>query len=255
MVDPKELLSAPARQVATLQVTEHRPWPLPAGSWLMAQTWQALLFAHWRVPVERLRPHVPPELEVDTYGGEAYLALTPFRVANLRVRGLPPLPRVSSFLELNCRTYVTHRGERPGIWFFSLDASSRLAVEGARRSYRLPYFHARMEGLPRYRSSRRNAERPHVFDATYAPVGRTFNAEPGSLEHFLTERYCLYATGADGALHRADIHHPPWPLQAAEAVVELNTMPPDGVEAAGEPLLHYAARLDVLVWPLERVLA
>jgi uncharacterized protein YqjF (DUF2071 family) len=250
--DPKELLNAPSRQAATLQATEHRPWPLPAGPWIMAQTWETLLFAHWRLPVERLRAHVPDGLELDTHEGEAYLGLTPFRVTNLRPRGLPPLPGVSAFLELNCRTYVTHGGEKPGIWFFSLDASSRLAVEGARRTYRLPYFHARMDGLPQYRCSRIGAERPHVFEGTYRPVGRTFNAEPGSLEHFLTERYCLYTTDEAGAVYRAEIHHPQWPLQDAEAAIELNTIPPDGLEVDGEPLLHYARRLDVLIWPLRR---
>jgi hypothetical protein len=221
----------------------------------MAQTWEELLFAHWEVSIESLRAHVPPELEVETYQGAAYVGITPFLVTNVRLRGLPPLPGVSSFLELNCRTYVRHAGERPGIWFFSLDASSRLAVEAARRTYRLPYFHARMEGLPRYRCARSGADRPHVWEATYRPAGHTFNAESGSLEHFLTERYCLYTTDGDGTLQRADIHHPPWPLQTAEAEIELNTIPPDGIDPQGEPLLHFARRQDVLIWPLQPVLA
>ena len=250
MFDPRELLQAPARQAATLDETGHRPWPVPPGSWLMAQTWEDLLFAHWEMPVDRLRAHLPPELEVDTHEGRSYVGITPFRVANLRLRGTLPLPGVSSFLELNCRTYVRHAGERPGIWFFSLDASSRLAVEAARRTYRLPYFHARMDGLPRYRSARNDAERPHVWEATYRPVGEAFEAEEGTLEHFLTERYCLYTTDDAGALWSADIHHPPWPLQEAEAEIELNTIPPDGLEPYGEPLLHFAARQDVLIWPL-----
>ena len=218
----------------------------------MAQTWEQLLFAHWRVPIERLRAHLPPELEVDTYEGEAWLGITPFRVTNLRLRGTPPLPGVSSFLELNCRTYVSHGGEKPGIWFFSLDASSRLAVEAARRGYRLPYFHARMEGRPRYRCSRVDAERPHVWESTYGPVGPVSPAEQGTLEHFLAERYCLYTVDG-GTLFRAEIHHPPWPLQEAEAVIDVNTMPPDGLETSGEPLVHYAERQDVLIWELERL--
>ena len=218
----------------------------------MAQTWEQLLFAHWRVPIERLRAHLPPQLEVDTHDGEAWLGITPFRVTNLRLRGTPPLPGVSSFLELNCRTYVSHAGEKPGIWFFSLDASSRLAVEAARRGYRLPYFHARMEGLPRYRCSRVEAERPHEWESTYGPVGSVAAAEPGTLEHFLAERYCLYTVDG-GTLFRSEIHHPPWPLQEAEARIDVNTMPPDGLEPSGEPLLHYAARQDVLIWELERV--
>jgi uncharacterized protein len=218
----------------------------------MAQTWEALLFAHWRVPIERLRAHLPPELEVDTHEGEAWLGITPFLVTNVRLRGTPPLPVVSSFLELNCRTYVSHGGEKPGIWFFSLDASSRLAVESARRFYRLPYFQARMQGLPRYRCARTGAERPHVWESTYAPSGSAAPAAEGTLEHFLTERYCLY-TADGGVVYRAEIHHPPWPLQPATAAVDVNTMPPDGLEPTGEPLCHYAERQDVLIWELERL--
>lgn len=248
-----ELIEAPARQASTLSVTEHRPWELPGGSWLMAQTWEQLLFAHWRMPIERLREHLPPELEVDTFDGEAWLGITPFAVTNVRLRGLPALPVVSSFLELNCRTYVSRGGEKPGIWFFSLDASSRLAVETARRAYRLPYFQARMNGLPRYRCAREGADRPHVWESTYAPAGEVFDAEPGTLEHFLAERYCLYTTDSAGGLYIGEIHHPPWPLQVAEAEIELNTMPPDGLKPWGEPLFHYAERQDVVIWALEPV--
>jgi uncharacterized protein len=218
----------------------------------MAQTWEQLLFAHWRSPVDRLRAHLPAGLELDLFEGEGWLGVTPFRVANLRFRGLPALPWVSSFLELNCRTYVSCRGEKPGIWFFSLDASSRLAVEAARRLYKLPYFQARLEGLPRSRCSRIGTERPHVWEAVYGPAGAVEPPRPGTLEHFLVERYCLYAA-QEGGLYRAEIHHPPWPLQPAEATVDLNTMPPDGLEPEGEPLCHYSERQDVLIWELERI--
>ena len=238
-----------------LGVTEHRPWPLPSSRWLMAQTWEQLLFAHWRVPIERLRTHLPAELlqaglEVDTHEGDAWVGVTPFRITNLRFRGTPALPRLSSFLELNCRTYVSRGGEKPGIWFFSLDASSRLAVEAARRLYKLPYFQARMDGLPRYRCSRVGADRPHVWESSYRPTGPVAPAAEGTLEHFLAERYCLYTGDDAGALHRAEIHHSPWPLQPAEDEIDLNTMAPDGLATTGEPVLHYSERQDVLVWPL-----
>jgi uncharacterized protein YqjF (DUF2071 family) len=202
------------------------------------------------VPVEALRAHLPSELEVDTFDGDAYLGLTPFRVTNLRLRGLPPLPVLSSFLELNCRTYVTHGGEKPGIWFFSLDAASRLAVEGAKRLYKLPYFLARMSGPPRFSSVRTGAEREHAWESSYRPTGSPAPAEPGSLEQFLAERYCLYTVDEGGVLHRAEIHHPPWPLQGANAEVTRNTVPPDGLEVAGEPHVMFSARQDVLIWPL-----
>jgi uncharacterized protein YqjF (DUF2071 family) len=248
-----DLLSAPVRQASSLRETEHRPWPLPSSSWVMGQTWDDLLFAHWRVDADTLRPHVPEELSIDEHGGSAWIGVTPFIVTGLRARGLLPLPLVSSFRELNVRTYVTH-DDKPGIWFFSLDASSQVAVEAARRVYRLPYFRARInvahrDGRIVYECARHEGK---AFSGTYAPIGDVSPAAAGSLEHFLTERYCLYAR--DGTrLYRADIHHRPWPLQEAEATIDLNTMPPDGIPLEGEPLLHFSRRQDVVIWPLERV--
>jgi uncharacterized protein YqjF (DUF2071 family) len=248
-----DFLATPQRQAAVVEVVEHRPWQLPDGPWVNAQTWEELAFLHWRVDEAALRPLLPQGLQLDTHEGEAWLGITPFRLTGFRMRGMPPLPFVSQFPELNVRTYVT-RDEKPGIWFFSLDAGSQLAVEGAKRLYKLPYRHARMSiarrhGHIHYDSAREGA----AFSARYRGTGDFFHAEPGSLEWFLTERYCLYA--ADGGdLYRAEIHHPPWPLQTGEAVVELNTMPPPGVALPDEePLVHYAVRQDVVVWPLERV--
>jgi uncharacterized protein YqjF (DUF2071 family) len=233
-------------QASSLEETAHRPWPLKEEPWLMGQTWENLLFAHWRVPHDELRPHVPEPLELQEHDGSAWVGLTPFRVAGLRLRGVPPLPMLSSFLELNCRTYVT-RDDRPGIWFFSLDASSRLAVEAARRTYRIPYRHARIE-----RSGGRFTAKPlglsATFQARYSAAGDVFQAKPGTLEHFLAERYCLYG---DGGRVRADIHHPPWPLQPAAASVEEHGIAP--VELEGEPICHFARRQDVVVWKPERV--
>jgi uncharacterized protein YqjF (DUF2071 family) len=154
------------------------------------------------------------------------------------------------------RTYVTFEG-KPGIWFFSLDAESRLAVAAARRTYRLPYFHARMSaerrdgGWVEYSSERGRAPRSFVLRGRYRPAGSVFEAAPGSLEYFLTERYCLYTLGSQGDLRRAEIHHPPWPLRPAEAEIDENTMPPDGVRLpAVTPLLHYSGRQDVVIWSL-----
>src|SRR5919204_5477516 len=123
--------------------TSHRPYPMPAGSWIMAQRWSHLLFAHWPVDIDALRAIVPPSLPLDTFDGAAWLSIVPFYLSHLRPRWLPALPWVSAFPELNVRTYVT-LGGKPGIYFFSLDAGSPLAVAGARAIYRLPYFRASM---------------------------------------------------------------------------------------------------------------
>jgi hypothetical protein len=216
----------------------------------MGQTWDDLLFIHYRVSVEQLRPLVPEGLEVQEHSGRGWLGVTPFIVTGLRARGLLPLPFASSFRELNVRTYVT-RDDKPGIWFFSLDASSQLAVEAARRLYRLPYFRADISVRRRgaeilYDCSRDDGK---AFSAAYRPTGEVFEAEPGSLEYFLTERYCLYGEH-EARLYRADIHHRPWPLQPATARIDLNTMPPLKV-SNDDPLVHFSARQDVVIWPLE----
>jgi uncharacterized protein YqjF (DUF2071 family) len=252
-----DFLRTPARQASSVDQTAHRPWPLPEGPWTLAQSWEDLLFAHWRVDAGQLRKLIPPELELQEHDGSAWLGITPFVLTGFRLRGTLPLPRISTFPELNVRTYVT-AGGKPGIWFFSLDAGSLIAVEAARRTYKLPYFHARMKverrgGSVGYLSSRRDAARPFVLEAEYRgeDVESTL-PQPGSLEHFLTERYCLYAHD-DNGLHRADIHHTPWLIRPAEVRLDLNTMPPDGIELEGEPLCHLAERQDVLIWPLEAV--
>lgn len=223
----------------------------------MGQTWKDLLFAHWRVPVDAVRGLVPPQLSVDVFDGGAWIGVTPFEVTGLRLIATPPAPRLSSFLELNVRTYVTAE-DKPGIFFFSLDAGSSLAVQAARRSYRLPYFRARMSAtrlddrieFASERLGRR--ERSFAFRARYGPAGEVFTAGAGSLEYFLAERYCLYTLDG-GRLFRGDIHHPPWPLQTAEAEIDENTMAPPPIVLEGDPLLHFASRQDVIIWPLRSV--
>ncbi len=243
-----------------LEEISHRPWPLPASRWVMAQSWHDLLFAHWPVDISALRKAVPSALAIDTYQGQAWLGVVPFRMSGVRLRGTPSVPWLSAFPELNVRTYVVAEG-KPGVWFFSLDAANRIAVAIARKWFHLPYFRARMscretDGWIRYRSGRSHAGAPcGVFLGRYRPVGSTFLAERGSLEHFLTERYCLYAASGSGQILRGEIHHAPWPLQSAEAELTNNTMP----EASGiflppvRPLLHFAKRQDVVVWQPQRI--
>ena len=122
--------------------TAHRPWPLPSRPWRWAQTWSHLLFAHWRVPTEKLRPLIPAELTLQEFDGSAWIGVVPF-LLDVRPRYVPPLPIGSRFPEINVRTYVEADG-KPGVWFFSLDARNPLAVWAARRFFHLPYFRAHM---------------------------------------------------------------------------------------------------------------
>ncbi len=247
-----------------LEVTQHRPWPPPRKPWLMTQTWCDLLFAHWPVNRDQLRRHVPDAFEIEPFDGEYWLGIVPFRMQNVAPRGVPALPWLSAFPELNVRTYV-RVGDKPGIYFFSLDAARAAAVLAARALLNLPYFAASMrvekrEGdVVRYGSRRRSvggtrkaaARSEAVLQATYAPVGTVFNATPGTLEYFLTERYCLYNVDGRGRPYRLDIHHPAWPLQPASAVFERNTMAEAAdmsLPAGAEPLLHFARRVDMVAW-------
>jgi len=259
---PKRQLSSRFRAPhPALRTTDHRPWPLPPGPWLMAQTWYDLLFAHWPVPPESLRPAIPDALTIDTFDGRAWVGVVPFGMKGIHPRRLPlDVPWLSAFLELNVRTYVT-LGGRPGVFFYSLDAANPLAVAAARRWYHLPYFYARMrlrrDGDALDYSSRRvhpNAP-PAAFRGRYRPTGEVFRSAPGSLEHWLTERYCLYAVDRRGRVYRGEIHHAPWPLQPAEAEFRRNTMArPHGIALpGGPPVLQFARRLDVVVWPARRV--
>jgi uncharacterized protein YqjF (DUF2071 family) len=241
-------LEAVARQAGTLEHVDHRPWPLPQGGWLQGQTWVDLAFLHWRADPAEVRRLLPGSVELDLFEGDAWIGVTPFLLTHLRLRGLPPLPGVSTFPELNVRTYVVRDG-KPGIWFFSLDAASLLAVEAAKRLFRLPYERARMtyergDEWVQYESARAGG----CFSCRYRGHGPLFHAEPGSLEAFLVERYCLY-TEDGGRAYRADIHHAPWPLQRGEAQLDLNTMSPVPLVDA-EPHVLFAPCQDVVVWPL-----
>jgi hypothetical protein len=221
----------------------------------MKQIWHDLLFAHWPLPSPVLRPLVPAPLTLDTFDGECWIGVVPFHMSGIRARALPPLPGLSRFPELNLRTYVTHGG-KPGVYFFSLDAGNLPAVWAASEFYHLPYFYAAMtsqehNGSIHYVSRRHRIQAE--FRGNYRPKGEVRIREKGSIEHWLTERYCLY-TVHRGQIYRGEIHHPPWPLQDAEAEFETNTM----AAAAGivlpesEPLSHFARRQDVLIWPLRR---
>jgi len=238
----------------------HRPWPAPMAPWIMTQRWNDLLFLHYSLPPEAVRARVPEFLTLDTWQQRAWVSVTPFWINHLRPPGVPSLPLLSHFAEVNVRTYVSYEG-KPGVYFFSLDASNLSAVWGARIFYRLPYWQASMKVKGKggakldYVAKRQHGPRPAELRCAYGPAGGpSFQAHPGSLEHFLTERYCLYSVGRKHAW-RGEIHHLPWPLQHAEVDLQENTMvAPVGLQLPPRPDLAYFVReLKVLFWAPERL--
>jgi uncharacterized protein YqjF (DUF2071 family) len=239
---------------APLGETSHRPYPPPATRWSLRQTWYHLLFAHWRVEPRALAALLPAPLELDLHEGEAWVGVVPFGMKRVAPRGIPALPWISKFLELNVRTYVRCAG-RPGVYFFSLDAANPLAVEIARSWYGLNYLRARMQlveqgGWVEYRSRRTDRRAgPAELGVRYQPQGEVFHAAAGTLESFLVDRYRLF-TAAGGIARAAEIHHGPWPLQRARAEFGTDTM----ARAAGielppaEPHLLYAREIEVVAW-------
>lgn len=224
---------------------------MPKGPWVLTQYWRNLLFAHWPVPPELVQGLLPRGLKVHSFNGQAYVAVVPFSMNAVRPRGAP---FGVDFLELNVRTYV----EPDGVYFWSLEANSPLAVWGARNFFHLPYMDARMSldtdgewiGYQSERTHRN--EKPARFHARYRPLPQSYRAD--ELATWLTERYCLYTTDRTGAIYRGDIHHVRWPLQLAEAEFFENTMASAaGLELpATPPLLHYSREIEVAIWPLRR---
>lgn len=233
----------------------YRPYPAPTSSYVMHQSWHDLLFMHWRVPVSALERVMPRALPPDTFDGDAWIGIVPFMMRAVRPRFVPSVPWLSSFPELNVRTYVT-LDQRPGVYFFSLDAANPIAVDVARALFHLPYQNATMEcqvkeGIVYYASTRTdNRGAPAYFRAVYRPTGAAFIAPDLSLEYFLTARYCLYTADRRGNILRAEIHHAPWQLQPASCEIETNAM----TEQLGltlpnaAPHLLFVKQIDTVAW-------
>lgn len=245
---------------AASAISLSRGWPVPPRPWLLRMVWEDLLFAHWPCEPAALEPHLPPGLTLDTYDGRAWLGVVPFRIAGIRARCLPAIPCLTGFPELNLRTYVVADG-KPGVWFFSLDATSRVAVRCARRFYHLPYRDARItcsatrDGWIDYRCRRcDNQYQAAEFIARYRPLGADAAVVADPLATWLTARYCLYSADRHGRVWRGEIDHKVWPLEAAEAVLESNTLAAGlGCDlSASAPLLHFSRRLEAVIWSLGR---
>jgi uncharacterized protein YqjF (DUF2071 family) len=234
---------------------DYRLYPPPSGPFVMHQTWRDLCFMHWPLEPGHLDLALPRGLPLDTFNGVAYLGVVPFTMTGVRLRAIPPLPWLSEFPELNVRTYVTI-DDKPGVYFFSLDAANPVAVRAARALFSLNYRDAVMacenrRGLVHYASTR--TERRYgsaYFRATYWPAGDPWVPPPGSLEYWLTARYCLYAVDPRGRVLRAEIHHAPWQLFRAGAEIETNTMGEQiGIDLSSPPpLLHCSIEMPVVVW-------
>lgn len=246
------------------------PTQRPAGRSTGSQRWLELAFLHWRIPAAELRSLVPEELTIDEYDGEAWVAVVPFRMEGVRPWWAFPVPGLSAFRETNVRTYVHRDGRDPGVWFFSLDASNRIAVRIARWFWHLNYQFARMQldrqgDVVRYESERFWPDVPGAGGTMSVRVGDPLphdgaggpgTAEPGSLEHFLAERYLLYTRHRGGGLLSGRVHHRPYPLRQAECEsIDETLLAAAGLDVAGRPPDHvlFSEGVDVNVFPLERV--
>lgn len=255
-----------------LYAVEHRPWLPPDAQWLFSQSWNDVLFVHFAMDPTVLRPLVPEALTLDLYDGAAWLTLSPFCTSHLRPSGVPPLPKLSFFPQVNLRTCVS-RDNKPGTFNFSADAASLSAVWFARVFFRVPYWHAAIqvsgatvrarksknpEEMIRFRSRRLHGPAalngPATLDVAYTPAGTAERARPGSLDEFLIERYCVYSSHR-GKLYRTELHHQPWPLQPASVELQSNSLAEAlGLSLPPQPeLCHFSRCNKLLTWAPERI--
>ena len=238
----------------------------PVGNWLMRMVWHDLLFMHWKVDVAALRKMIPERLGIDTFDGEAWIGIVPFRMTGVSLRLVPDFPWLSRFPELNVRTYVIGPDGKRGVWFFSLDATNPIAVRGARWLYHLKYVDAKISlhkgsgsdcgQWIKYKSTRTHrGEFPAKLKVEYRPIGESFEAQSGSLDHWLTARYALYTASPAGQIFQGDIEHDPWTLRNAQAILHENSMTGGlGIELPDEPpILHFAQTTKVVAWPLRKI--
>jgi uncharacterized protein YqjF (DUF2071 family) len=211
------------------QSTACRPWPAPCFSPCTRMSWHEMLFMHWPVNECHLKSLLPAGVELESFDGQAWIGIVPFRMSGVAARWLPPLPWISKFPEVTVRTYVNVDG-KPGLWYFSLDATNRFAVFMAKCVFALPYSESQIS-LTRDCMWRRFRSQRFVdgavaaeLDVEYRPIGSKFEAEPGTIDHWMTSRYCLYTIDKEGQILRGEIDHPTFKLQNAQAIVHKNSM-------------------------------
>ena len=227
----------------------------PQRPWVLFMTWRDLFFASWRVPIEAVRAHIPPELELDTFDGSAWVTLVPMRVTDMHWRGIEPIPGMDSFRELNFRTYVRVNG-RAGVFFLSIECPATFQDWIARKFFGVPYFHSQMasfnDGVSyHYATERVQADRtPAAFFGAFRPQPGGTAPAPGSLEQFLLERYSLYFV-QNGVVHRGDIQHAEWNVQQAEAQIDVNTISSaEGFDLSNKPdHVGFVLQSDTLIFP------
>ena len=231
---------------------DHRPWPLPEGNWLLRQQWLNLAFIHWEVSLSQLRSLIPEPLEIDLYDGKAWIGIVPFDMRGVTLRYCPAFTPLSDFPEINVRTYVYYQG-KPGVWFFSLDVPSRIAVWTARTFFHLPYRHAAVTvGKEENTICYRHARSCGSFSADYSPA-EPLAVDSDSFEIWATERYCLYCQSKKGQLYRTEVHHPKWPLQVADITIGENGLL-DGYEVGDQhPSVLFSKHLDVVAYPPQKI--
>ncbi len=243
----------------SLSKTKHRPWKLPTQNWSWRQSWNDLLFAHWKIPKEILEPLVPKPLNLQQFNGETFIGVVPFKMEGVTRRPLPHLPWVSNFCELNIRLYVEYQN-KPGVFFLSLDATNPLAVWAGRKLFHLPYKRAKMSVHQEketfiFKSIRKEKGDNSKLAISYQSISEVFEAQQGTLDYFLTERYCLYSISANGDLFRVEVHHRPWPLERALCEIEENTLFKNlSLPIHNAPdTLHFSRGVDIIAWGLEKL--
>jgi uncharacterized protein YqjF (DUF2071 family) len=241
-------------EVQMFEKTDHRPWSLPTGPWVMTQSWEKLLFAHWPIDPNIIRSRIPAPLELDTFENQAWITIVPFQMNRIRFRFLPSIPGMCSFPELNLRTYVTHQG-KSGVYFLNIDADHHFAVWVANKFAYLPYSYAKIDWEEQNQQIHFACHRNNQlsFEIYYQPASSAKNAKDCSLDHWLMERYCLYAAHHKN-LYRGEIHHQPWSIQQAKVKI-IHACMLDVHQLTikkASPLFHYSHQLQVWAWPLAK---